>query len=228
MPGMVFVNYPVITGSEVVLNCPSPVKASFVRLTVTRYETAQTNTAELAISKIYFLGKDVAEENQYVVPAAGEPETWDYQGKTLSKVNIADASASSSMDGWPVSNLIDDKYDDAWSTEADSSGTKTEWVKLDLGATYSVARVELFARSDNLLFPIDYKIQYSLDGNTWSDAPGGAVTGNGTPRSGYHNYVTFTSPVNARYIRLTITRKRTDGGNFMAQLSEIEVHQVNG
>ena len=207
MPGMVFVNYPVVTGTEVVFNCPSPVKATYVRLIATRYETAQTNTACLQISKIYFLGKTVAQENQYIEKVAGEAETWDYKGETLSKVDIVSATASSELVGWDVSQIIDGKYDNAWSSQADTAGNKDEWVALDLGSTYSVARVELFPRSDNALFPINYKIQYSMDGSTWSDAPGGAVTGNPTPRTGYRNYVTFTSPVRAKYIRLYITKK---------------------
>lgn len=226
MPGMTFVNYPVVSTGDVNLICPSPVKASYVRMTITRYETDASNTASVQISKLYFMSRDVLGADEYIYKEAGEEETWDYKdGKKLQKVDAVEATASSYLDGWLPEKAIDGE-DSAWSSAPIDKRDTEDWLQIDLGKSYLIGRVELKQRSDNLVFPIDFHIQYSEDGTTWKDAPGGSVEGYQTPRTGFHNYVTFTSPVNARYLRAVFTKKRLDGAMYMAHISEFEAHEV--
>lgn len=226
MPGMTFINYPVITSGDVNLICPSPVEASYVRMTITRYEPDGANCASVQISKLYFMSRNVSGDDEYIYKDAGEEETWDYKdGKKLQPVKAVDATASSYLDGWLPTAAIDGK-DTAWSSAPTTKRDTEDWLQIDLGQSYSIGRVELKQRSDNLVFPIDFHIQYSQDGETWADAPGGSVEGYQMPRTGFHNYVTFTSPVNARYLRAVFTKKRLDGSMFMAHISEFDAHEV--
>ncbi len=76
-------------------------------------------------------------------------------------------------------------------------------LSFDLGKRCSVSKFGVFARTDGI-FPTDYQIETSLDGETWSvaakqtDAPK-------VPAEPY--FYTLDSAVEARYVRLNVTKR---------------------
>ena len=94
----------------------------------------------------------------------------------------------------------------------------TGWVQLDFKETYEISRyVVRHAEAGGLepgLNSRDFTVETSLDGETWTTA--GTHKGNTTP-------VTDASitPVEARYVRVTVTKGGTDG---YVRIGDIEVY----
>ncbi|HEX7663842.1 MAG TPA: discoidin domain-containing protein [Polyangiaceae bacterium] len=96
-----------------------------------------------------------------------------------------------------------------------------EWVWVDLGATQSVTGVSVVPRASGLGFPVDFTIQTSTDGATFTVVPGATFTGYANPGS-TTAAITFGALVSARYVKLDATRLGADdSGNHYLQLSEI-------
>jgi len=94
----------------------------------------------------------------------------------------------------------------------------TGWVQLDFKETYQISRYVLrhaeAAGMDAELNTRDFTIETSLDGETWTTV--GAYVGNTTP-------VTDASitPVEARYVRISVTNGGTDG---YVRIGDIEIY----
>ncbi len=119
------------------------------------------------------------------------------------------ATASSTEDSmFPASASVDGDTGTRWS----SAFSDPQWLRVDLGASYSISRVVLrweaaYARS--------YQVQTSTNGTSWTTAwstttgAGGVVTATFTPRT-------------ARYVRMYGTERSTQWGY---SLWEFEVYQ---
>jgi hypothetical protein len=138
---------------------------------------------------------------------------------------LADDDRYGTFDVWGNARPIN-----AFSTTTESSNPDDEqWIQYDFGEAKSFSQVELYPRNNDqegVNFPQDYTIQYSSDGESWSDAL--AVTAPETPYvpdPASDPVVHSFDEVTARYFRLKITEMidNETPGSFRAQLMELEV-----
>jgi hypothetical protein len=93
-----------------------------------------------------------------------------------------------------------------------------EWLAVDLGAAYDVARVVLVWEA---AFGEQYAIETSYDGVLWTAAHTEAAGDGGT------DDVVFDPPISARYVRMRgIERAMIDGQQYGYSLYEMEVYGV--
>ncbi|AKG34396.1 discoidin domain-containing protein [Paenibacillus durus] len=130
-------------------------------------------------------------------------------------------AASSSLEGWAASKLIDGNTGSTWSSHGHPEEIGIEWIAIDLETAKNIEGVRLTPRA-TLSFPKDFKIQSSNDALTWTDIP----------EQSYSNYVNngsvqifnFQTPVNARYLRVYATKLgRDDMGGYYFQLNEVNI-----
>jgi hypothetical protein len=119
------------------------------------------------------------------------------------------ASASSSIPNWEPQKVLDDNPNTVYSSTSHATTSATEWLALDLGSKQQVTRVLVTPRPKGQAFPVDFSLQTSTDGRTWSTAPGQKYTGYTNPGSITQSF-SFAAPVTARYVRLLATRLGTD------------------
>ncbi|MBW5448559.1 hypothetical protein GE107_21155 [Cohnella sp. CFH 77786] len=146
------------------------------------------------------------------------------------------ATASSTVNGgvWNVARATDGQRfsggtSNGWTSNASLTVNHAEWFQADLGAVYSVDRVDLYPRSDSgnvgQGFPADFKIQVSADGTNWN----AVVSQAGYPRPGSQAQSFVFPKTDARYVRVLGTNLRpnpSDGGLFRMQLAEVEVYEA--
>jgi hypothetical protein len=113
-----------------------------------------------------------------------------------------------------------------WSSVSDASANHTEWIMIDLGTTYPINRVDLYPRNDSRRvgesFPIDFTIQTSLDGNSWTTV----VTRNNYGKPGPEAQPFTFNRTDARFVKVVGTNLRYLGaeGSYFMQFTEIEVY----
>ncbi|MGZ0149131.1 discoidin domain-containing protein [Kribbella sp. WER1] len=132
-------------------------------------------------------------------------------------------------EGWLRANLTDGARQSrlwnsmGWTSESVPAGSPQS-VRVDLGGPSVIGRVDLYGRSDGAStgqgFPIDYAVETSLDGVTWTAAA--TVSGAAQPGAGQVTH-TFAART-ARYVQVRGTQLRPDGeGGYRMQLAELEV-----
>lgn len=113
-----------------------------------------------------------------------------------------------------------------WTTspfEDGAAADKVAWAAINLGAAYEISRIVVFPRSDNEYannFPVDYVIQASDDGETWTDLV--TVTGQATPTAPV--CFDLDAAVTTKNVRIYVTKR----GGTMVQLSELAVFGTPG
>lgn len=125
----------------------------------------------------------------------------------LNKTVTASSTYSSGTTTYAAINAVDGKADTRWSSEFNDN----QWLTVDLGNVYDVARVNL---NWEAAYAKSYAIQLSTDGTNWSTA---AVITNG---DGAKDEVLFTS-AKARYVRMLGMQRATTYGY---SLYEMEVY----
>ena len=125
----------------------------------------------------------------------------------LNKPVTASSTYFSDTTTYAAINAVDGKADTRWSSEFSDS----QWLTVDLGGQYDVARVNLNWES---AYAKGYAIQLSTDGTNWTTA---AVVSNG---DGGKDEVLFTS-TKARYVRILGIQRATEYGY---SLYEMEVY----
>ncbi len=128
-------------------------------------------------------------------------------------VNIAlnkTAAASSYLGGNTPAAAFDGNTGTRW----ESAFSDPQWISVDLGSSYSVTGVKLIWET---AAGKDYKIQVSPDNATWTDAYTKTGGIGGTEN------ITFTAPVNGRYVRMYGTARTTGYGY---SLWEFEVYNT--
>ncbi|KRE69728.1 discoidin domain-containing protein [Paenibacillus sp. Soil750] len=113
-----------------------------------------------------------------------------------------------------------------WSSALGVTTNHTESVTIDLGTVNSISKVDLYPRNDSgqigSYFPIDFTIQVSSNGTTWTTVV--SKTNYTKPTTGSVQSFTFAT-VNARYVKVESTNLRVeDGLNYMMQIPEMEVY----
>ncbi|WP_409345574.1 discoidin domain-containing protein [Paenibacillus sp. MBLB4367] len=131
-------------------------------------------------------------------------------------------SASSALSGWETEKAADSAPDTYWSTTAHSSAGSTEWLTVDMGGVQNWSGVRLIPRP-NYGFPVDFSLQSSNDGTTWTTIPGQSYISYYNPGTTTQLFP-FSSIVSARYIRLHATKLSADDfGNYYLQLGDMIV-----
>jgi len=136
--------------------------------------------------------------------------------------------------GWDSHYLTDGNVDggvdgrNGWSSMSHSSPSATEWAIVDLGASQSIGKVVLFARSDlvdfsGTGFPTAFEVQGSSDSQTWTTLV--KLTEFPMPEAGHGQILTFPS-ANARYVRVLATELGGVGNEsgYRFQLAELEIY----
>ena len=114
------------------------------------------------------------------------------------------ATASSTLDGHPASDAVNEDIRTWWSA---TSGNPGEWLQVDMGKPCRVNAVQInFADQGStqlgrLTDGYGYTLEVSVDGQKWSTIVDRSVDRKDSP----HDYTELDKPVTARYARLTNT-----------------------
>jgi hypothetical protein len=154
-------------------------------------------------------------------------------GSTNLALNKTVTASSSCEDwGWFLTKVVDGERSvvsgaSGWSSNDNLYSNHTVWVTVDLGASKTVNRVDLYPRNDSVNtgygFPIDFTISVSNDNSTWTNVitrtsyaqPGGTVQS-----------FAFSNQT-ARYIKIQGTSLRqnpNDSSTYRMQFAEIEAY----
>jgi hypothetical protein len=134
-------------------------------------------------------------------------------GGTSSSSNLAlnqPITASSTDDNKLEANAVDGNTGTYWRSGKASGGNQIAWLRVDLGATMTVAQVNV-SWKDNY-FAETFEVQVSNDDASW------VVVANGIGKSG--KQILGFSPATARYVRLYCTENNK--GNY--RVIEFEVY----
>jgi hypothetical protein len=140
------------------------------------------------------------------------------------------ATASSQTGGDTPSLVADNNSVTFWSSTGHGAANSTEWIELDMGSNYRVRDLRLVPR-DSYCFPSSFAITYSTDNVNWFPVPGQQYTSFANPASfgttpNPVQLMFFSTPVNARYFRITATQLTTDSfGNYYFQLADVLIDQ---
>jgi hypothetical protein len=116
-------------------------------------------------------------------------------------------SASSTQSGHPASDAVDGNVSSRWA----SSWSDNQWLRVDLGAARTVARVSVRWEA---AYASSYRVETSADGTTWTTAA--------SVPSGHGGVETVAVPATtARYVRLYCL---TRGTSYGFSTYEIEVY----
>lgn len=200
IPGASYTGYPNPGGNAQYFPFPSTVYAQHIQLYASQ------------------LGSD-SFGNYYL--QIGDMQTFD--------IPVRSASASSSLSGWDASHLADNNAGTGWSSISHASANATESFVLDMGSAKNWRELDLLPRVDasgnTITFPVNFSISYSVDGTTWTTAPGMSYTDYIQPFEGKEQSFKFQSLINARYVKVTATKLSTDGnpGYYYFQLLDASV-----
>lgn len=130
------------------------------------------------------------------------------------------STASSTLSGWSSVNVTDGNASTVWSSVSHSTPSAVESVGLDLGSPRLLTGLRVTPRATGTAFPIDFKVQTSANGSTWTDAPGATYSAYPNPGN-LSQTLGFSSAVNARYVRLYATKLGTDTTAFYLQVADL-------
>ena len=143
---------------------------------------------------------------------------------------VVDYSSTTDVPEWTChhSYITDGDYTRAWASELfrNERPSSKEWITIDLLAVYDVNCVKLVPRdvwNGVNVFPEDYEIQVSMDGETFVTVA--SVKGDNDPQTQDDRILSFDLTP-ARYIRLYATRltqSSTVNGGYCIEMSEMEV-----
>ncbi|MDI4648154.1 discoidin domain-containing protein [Cohnella hashimotonis] len=130
------------------------------------------------------------------------------------------SASSSSIAGWETAKIADGQNDTYWSSAGHTAAAATEWASIDTGSVQSWSGLRIRPRPD-AGFPVNFKLQSSVDGTNWTDIVGHDYMDYYNPKSTTQVFP-FSSLVSARYFRMYATKLSADSfGNYYMQLAEI-------
>ncbi|MBM7568476.1 discoidin domain-containing protein [Paenibacillus sacheonensis] len=142
------------------------------------------------------------------------------------------ASSSGESGDWGRSRLNDGLLNSGsgsvgWTSDASLTVNHSEYVKLDMGTSHAVSRLDLYPRNDSgnvgQGFPIAFNVQTSTDNVNWTTVA--TVSNYALPGNAVQSFA--IAPMTARYVKVTGTSLRPnagDGNNYRMQLAEIEIY----
>ncbi|MFA4871363.1 MAG: discoidin domain-containing protein [Pedobacter sp.] len=138
------------------------------------------------------------------------------------------ATASSQATGWEAAKAVNATIEDGdgWSSQNTGGGSPVspEWLTVNIFWQTEIDKVVLFPRTNAgvvYAFPVDFKIQTSNDGTTWTDT----VVRTAYPKPSNQNGESFEFvKVICQYVRVSISKLAVDtDGLYYARLAEIQV-----
>ncbi|MEU2718716.1 discoidin domain-containing protein [Streptomyces sp. NPDC007205] len=148
-------------------------------------------------------------------------DAWSAGARTYTPLPRKGATASSFASlAFVASNTIDGSSTTAWSSTG-GPANRIEWIRVDLGTAQPIRRVVLTPRKKGWGFPVDFTIQTSQEGTTFTNVRFQQHTGFINPGNTRVS-LAFTAPAKARFIRVLATKLGTDPyGNRYFQLAEV-------
>jgi beta-glucosidase len=123
----------------------------------------------------------------------------------LNKTATASSTYSST---YAAAKAVDGKTSTSWR----SASTNTEWIYVDLGATYSITKVVLKWNTNT--YATSFKLQTSADAATWTDIYSTTTGPGGTQ--------TLTVSGSGRYVRMYATARKSTSYGY--RLNEFEIY----
>ncbi|MDO4714782.1 MAG: glycoside hydrolase family 2 TIM barrel-domain containing protein [Bacteroidales bacterium] len=200
---------------------------SIVR-SATGYVSLQAEPGAQLAYKIGTKGKAQIYTQPFYLREASEVIAWNANDKTLrSKQHFAKLdqipvvvkfASSEEPTRDPASHLVDDNPDSFWHSMYSVTVAKyPHWVDFDAQEVKMLKGFTLLPRQDGNNGNIkDYKVQVSLDGNTWTDVTQGSFAKGKTLRR-----VLFDKPIKARYLRFVALSEQT--GQDFATIAEFTI-----
>ena len=137
----------------------------------------------------------------------------------LANKNLATDKSVTVSDGWQgawvPANAVDGVTDNSSGWHADPY---PQWLQVDLGKTYSVGRVKLYAYSDGAR-SYQYTIEASTDGKEWKQIVD--MTKNVAPSTKEGDEHHF-DPIEVRYVRVNMLRNSANPGVHINELMVFE------
>lgn len=202
-------------------------------------EVDKTDGQEKTVSKnddgTYTLSFQPGEARLFAMPEGFDysPASAPTAGTNLALGKVVSGSSSDGSNGWYYSNLTDGKRFSAgtsngWESNGNTKDDQNAYVTVDLGSVQNFNRIDLYpyggSSSCGFNFPVDFTIQTSADGNTWNTVQ--TCADFAAPQKTVPSFK--FSAVNARYVKINITKMRGLGDSYIAQLSELEVYNDDG
>ncbi len=196
---------------------PSPLRV------VQRYSFTGQNARYIKVEGTS-LRQNPSDSNQYRMQIK-EMEV--YGGsKALNKA--VTASSSIETGGWFMDNAVDGlRSGSGWSSNNTLGSNHTEWITVDMGASQSISKVDVYPRNDagniGQGFPVDFTIQVSADNTNWTTVI--TRTAYALPGNAVQSF-TFTAQ-NARYVKINGTSLRqnpSDNNYFRMVFNDIEIY----
>lgn len=144
-------------------------------------------------------------------------------GPDLLVAPITAIEASDAQSSHPKEDSTDGDFVTYWGTRSDTT-LEEETITWDVGSIRNISSVVLWSRPAGDLFPEDYHIEVSEDGNTYQTVASvsGAVVPQGTSIT--HEF----SPTPAQFVRLRVTKPRQTGtGKYRVQLAEVQIFEAD-
>jgi MYXO-CTERM domain-containing protein len=165
--------------------------------------------------------------------------------RNLAKGKTVTASSSYENGGWgriqvtDGGNFSQTGVSMGWSSNETIGANHTEWLAIDLGASYEIDRIVLYPRvttggtgtcpstipDDSQAgagFPSDFSIDLSTDNSAWTTVI--SQTGYPAPYIAPQRFA--ITPSMARYVRITGTQLRLVSGEYRLQLAEVGVYEA--
>ena len=175
---------------------PKAVKARYLRLTVTRDHNGN--------------GMACAAE---IRPSINEDAT----ASIVAGAGGNSAKATSEHPEFTAELAVDNDPTTIWHSDWRNGGLPSISLTIDLGSPKTLEGFIYLPRQGEVNGRIaDYTVQTSLDDNYWQDVK----TPGNFPNSGEEQTVKFENPVEARYLRIIVTRDQQNQG--MASAAEIK------
>ncbi|MEQ4205581.1 discoidin domain-containing protein [Actinopolymorpha sp. B9G3] len=119
------------------------------------------------------------------------------------RASVEDVEVSTEAPGHLARVLIDGGGSDYWSSTPTADPTTTESVTVRFAKLHDISALSLLPASGGRGFPIDFRLQYSTDGTTFTDIAGQAHLGH-EPKPGVQTF--RFEPVRAAALRVVATR----------------------
>lgn len=222
------------------LNTSNPVKFKIVSFYDGGYLTEITNSSD-----VVYTGYDesiIKLNSDYSITPLKEGNTEitvTYKGMTakievnvdsrfIDKVLITPEALSVVIPQLGAENAVDNNADTFWSSQMYTNPNAEEWISLKFESDTVVNGVTVVPRRPGALcFPINFKFQYSNDGQNWNDIDGQNYTDYKNPGDCTLTFK-FNNSVTAKYIRMLATKLSTDNyGNYYFQLGEFNILREN-
>jgi len=180
--------------------------------------------------KYYLKRQTFAKYVRIYASKLGPDSYWNFYSQ-LAEIKVERSSsgnlafANTSISGWEPYRSYDAQPGSCWSSQWYGGSDNTEWIYWDMGGTVNkLTGIQLTPRSGGSCFPVDFKLQYSNNGSTWTDITGQSYTNYPNPGSTTQSFK-FGSSISARYIRLYATKLSPDSyGNYYCQIDEFNIN----